>query len=228
MGEKITRHPKSADVRRANSLKEALRSGSPPVLQLSQPSPGPTQEPASRSWIKDSLEFQKAYLEQLVEGIPEAIIIIESPHQITRINSEFTRMFGFTPEEAVGQRIDALIVPPEYRAETRWIGETLQKGQMIRLETKRRRKDGTLVDVCISGAPVIVDGTQVGVYVLYRDISEQKRAEALSSALYRNAVAMSKPAHSSSRRLRSGSRKRPCARRDSRSCCRSFIRSWAS
>src|SRR3989454_2946032 len=185
MGEKITRHPKSADVRRANLLKEALRSGSPPVLRHSQPSPGPTQEPASRSWSKDSLEVQKAYLEQLVEGIPEAISIIESPYQITRINTEFTRMFGFTPEEAVGQRIDALIVPPERHAETRWIGETLQKGQKIRLETKRRRKDGTLVDVCISGAPVIVGGTQVGVYVLYRDISEQKRAEALSSALYR-------------------------------------------
>jgi PAS domain S-box-containing protein len=145
MGEKITRHPKSADVRRANLLKEALRSGSPPVLRHSQPSPGPTQEPASRSWIKDSLEVQKAYLEQLVEGIPEAISIIESPYQITRINTEFTRMFGFTPEEAVGQRIDALIVPPERHAETRWIGETLQKGQKIRLETKRRRKDGTLV-----------------------------------------------------------------------------------
>src|SRR5216684_3539562 len=185
MGEKITRHPKSADVRRANLLKEALRSGSPPVLRHSQPSPGPTQEPASRSWIKDSLEVQKAYLEQLVEGITEAISIIESPYQITRINTEFTRMFGFTPEEAVGQRIDALIVPPERHAETRWIGETLQKGQKIRLETKRRRKDGTLVDVCISGAPVIVGGTQVGVYVLYRDISEQKRAESLSSALYR-------------------------------------------
>jgi len=185
MGEKITRHPKSADVRRANLLKEALRSGSPPVLRHSQPSPGPTQEPASRSWSKDSLEVQKAYLEQLVEGIPEAISIIESPYQMTRINSEFTRVFGFTPEEAVGQRIDALIVPPERHAETRWIGETLQKGQKIRLETKRRRKDGTLVDVCISGAPVIVGGTQVGVYVLYRDISEQKRAEALSSALYR-------------------------------------------
>ena len=185
MGEKITRHPKSADVRRANLLKEALRSGSPPVLRHSQPSPGPTQEPASRSWSKDSLEVQKAYLEQLVEGIPEAISIIESPYQITRINSEFTRVFGFTPEEAVGQRIDALIVPPERHAETRWIGETLQKGQKIRLETKRRRKDGTLVDVCISGAPVIVGGTQVGIYVLYRDISEQKRAEALSSALYR-------------------------------------------
>src|SRR5437870_1173503 len=185
MGEKITRHPKSADVRRAKSLKEALRSGSPPVLRHSPPSPGPTQEQASHSWIKDSLEVQKAYLEQLVEGIPEAISIIESPYQITRINTEFTRMFGFTPEEAVGQRIDALIVPPERHAETRWIGETLQKGQKIRLETKRRRKDGTLVDVCISGAPVIVGGTQVGIYVLYRDISEQKRAEALSSALYR-------------------------------------------
>src|SRR5437899_12517992 len=142
MGEKITRHPKSADVRRANLLKEALRSGSPPVRRHSPPSPGRTQEQASHSSIKDSLEVQKAYLEQLVQGIPEAISIIESPYQITRINTECTRMFGFTPEEAVGQRIDALIVPPERHAETSWISETLHKVQTIRLQNKRRSIGG--------------------------------------------------------------------------------------
>src|SRR5205823_5793651 len=60
-----------------------------------------------------------------------------------------------------------------------------RQGQKVSLETKRQRKGGTLVDVFVSGAPVIVAGQQVAAYVLYRDITDQKRAESLSSALYR-------------------------------------------
>ncbi len=59
------------------------------------------------------------------------------------------------------------------------------KGQKVVLETKRQRKDGTLLDVFISAAPIVINGEQVAICVLYRDISEQKRAEALHSALYR-------------------------------------------
>src|SRR5437899_6299907 len=77
------------------------------------------------------------------------------------------------------------MVPRDRSAETGWVREALENGQKIKLETTRRRKDGTLVDVSISGAPNRVSGTQASVYVLYRDITEQKRAEALSSALYR-------------------------------------------
>jgi PAS domain S-box-containing protein len=127
---------------------------------------------------------QRAYLEQLVECTPEAISILQQ-YQILRINSEFTRMFGFRPEEALGRRIDSLIVPPDRGSETRWIGEMLAKGEKVMLETKRQHKDGTLVDVFISAAPVLIAGNRVASYVLYRNISEQKRAETLSSALYR-------------------------------------------
>src|SRR5262249_25634365 len=123
---------------------------------------------------------QRAYLEQLVECTPEAISILDTQHRITRVNNEFTRIFGFQPPEALGRRIDSLIVPPDRSSETRWTSEVLAKGEKVVLETKRQRKDGTLVDVLISSAPVVIAGQQVAVYALYRDISEQKRAQALS------------------------------------------------
>src|ERR1051326_5329815 len=133
----------------------------------------------------ESPELQKAYLEQLIECAPEAISILDNEQRITRLNSEFTNIFGYRPEEALGQRLDSLIIPPDRTAETRWIQDQLAKGQNVALETKRQRKDGTLVDVFISSAPAVVMGKQVGLCVLYRDISEQKRAEQLSSALLR-------------------------------------------
>ncbi len=182
MGDKLTRPAKSAELLRAKLLKEALERGAPTLSRAADAAPvDPAPTPPLAS---DDIEVQRAYLEQLVECTPEAISILND-YQVLRINSEFTRMFGFTAEEAVGRRIDALIVPPDRSSETRWIGEMLSRGEKVALETKRQRKDGTLVDVFISSAPVVVGGKRAAAYALYRDISEQKRAESLSSALYR-------------------------------------------
>jgi len=184
MGDKITQPAKSAELSRAKFLKEALQRH---VRALSHPAENfeAVAESVPASFAPDSPELQRAYLEQLVECAPEAISILDPEYRITRLNNEFTRTFGFGPEEALGQRIDSLIVPPDRNAETRWIAELLVKGQKVVLETKRQRKDGTLLDVFISAAPIAVDCRPAAMCVLYRDISEQKRTEALHSALYR-------------------------------------------
>src|SRR5438270_7940845 len=99
MVENVTQ-PDQAALLRAKFLKSALESGAPPSLSRSgtggTPSPATTHE----GWVKDDLEVQKAYLEQLLEGAPEAISILDTEHRITRINSEFTRLFGYSPQEA--------------------------------------------------------------------------------------------------------------------------------
>src|SRR5579863_9145574 len=187
MGDKITRPVVSVDHIRARLLRESLHNGAPalsvPDCTFVESSPlGP-----------ESPELQKAYLEQLVECAPEAISILDTAMRITRLNGEFSRIFGFCPEETLGRRLEELIVPPDRTSETQWIHQELAKGKKVVLETKRQRKDGGLVDVFISCAPVVVAGEQVGVCALYRDIGEQKRAEALSSALLRIAEKASSP-----------------------------------
>src|SRR5438309_754015 len=190
MGEDITQPTQSAGFVRAKYLKDALRRGSPPAMSGT----GPLMQEVA-AWGEDDPVIQKAYLDQLVECAPEAITILDSCHQVTRINSEFTRMFGFTIEEALGSPLDELVVPPDRTAESDWIQEAVEKGQKVTLETKRRRKDGTLVDVSVSCAPVMVGAKRVGICVLYRDIEEHKRAQTLSSALYRIAERTSAASH---------------------------------
>jgi PAS domain S-box-containing protein len=181
MGDKITQPASTGDLSRARALRKSLELGRAAITQVGHP-PHASETAALRL---DDPEVQKAYLEQLIESAPEAISILDDQHHIMRINEEFTRMFGFQPEESLGHRIDTLIVPPDRHAETRWIGEMLGRGEKVTLETKRQRKDGALIDVLISGAPVSVHGKRSASCVLYRDISSQKRAEALSAALYR-------------------------------------------
>jgi two-component system, cell cycle sensor histidine kinase and response regulator CckA len=182
MGDKFTQPAHSGELVRAKYLQEALQRGSPPALVT----PGEMiRGEWTPAWDEHDPAIQKAYLEQLVECAPEAISILDTNHQITRINSEFTRLFGFTAEEALGRHLASLIVPDDRSAESQWIQEVLTQGQRVSLETRRQRNDGALVDVAVSCAPVVVDGKQVGFYVLYRNIQEHKRAQTLSSALYR-------------------------------------------
>jgi PAS domain S-box-containing protein len=183
LGDEIAPAPGLAEFSRAKALREARDRR---VHTLFLPDDGPAfPTDGSASVPADSPEVAEEYLAQLVECTPEAISILDSQLRITRVNSEFTRIFGYNPEEALGRHLDSLILPPDRNAETRWLAEMLAREQKIALETKRLRKDGSLIDVLLSAAPVTVDGKQVAVYVLYRDITEQKRTELLNSALYR-------------------------------------------
>src|ERR1700739_2142817 len=83
------------------------------------------------------------------------------------------------------QPLESLVVPSNRLAESKWVTESLAKGERITLETKRRKKDGNLLDVSVSCAPLLLDGKMAGFYAGYHDISDRKRVEALSSALYR-------------------------------------------
>jgi two-component system, cell cycle sensor histidine kinase and response regulator CckA len=184
MGDHLTQPSQFAAMQRARFLKAALQSGARPSLSHGEVGPSELSE-STPAWIEDRPDIPKLYLEHLIENAPEAISILDTQYTITRINSEFTRLFGYSPEEALGRAVDELIVPPEGMAVSNSMAEALAKGQKVSLETRRRRKDGSLVDVSILGTPVSVGGGQVALFAIYRDISQRKRAEAISSALYR-------------------------------------------
>ena len=96
----------------------------------------------------------KRHLEEIIESAPEAISICSPDHRILRLNSEFTRLFGFTTAESAGKRLQEIIVPPDRYAETAWISECIETQAKITLETRRQRKDGSLVEVLLSTSPI--------------------------------------------------------------------------
>ena len=180
MGEKVTPPAASPEVLRARTLREARQRGNPPALTRISP-----DAPSNGSSPAHSLDIEKAYLEQIVENAPEAISILDldlAHSSASTTNSPGCSVLRTTKPTA--KVIDTLIVPPDRSAETVWIADSVRQGNKLSLETRRRRKDGSLVDVLVSASPVIVDGRRVATYASYRDITEQKRAEELNSALY--------------------------------------------
>ncbi len=125
----------------------------------------------------EQLRMQAVYLERLFNSAPEAIIWHDNDDVVVNVNDEFTRMFGYAREEAVGKRINDLVAPKEFLEHAKMFSDMVLHGQRIEGDSKRRRKDGTLFDVSILGAPIIHDGKQMGVFAIYRDITERKKAE---------------------------------------------------
>lgn len=116
------------------------------------------EELSGRKRSEEVLLIQKAYLEHLLDCAPEAIVLADRNHLITRINAQFTRLFGYAPEEAVGRICDDIIAPPERLKEASDITRRVGQGDAIRVETVRCRKGGSPVFVEAMAAPVWVRG----------------------------------------------------------------------
>jgi PAS domain S-box-containing protein len=118
-------------------------------------------------------------LAAIVESSDDAIISKNLDSTITSWNVGAERMFGYKPEEIVGQSVMRLMPPDLYGQEPEIISK-LRGGQRIQhFETKRLRKNGELFDVSLTVSPVKDDnGHVIGASKIVRDISVQKATEA--------------------------------------------------
>src|SRR5262249_49510915 len=129
--------------------------------------------------VTDRIE-QRTFYDELFEVSPDAIALttLKDP-RILRVNREFTRTFGYTADEAVGRRLLELIVPPDVPAINLLFDPDLFAGKTVEREGPRRRKDGTRFHCHVTAKRVQVGGDEEAAYIIYRDITEQKQAEAL-------------------------------------------------
>jgi PAS domain S-box-containing protein len=122
------------------------------------------------------IERQRAHFESLVEISPVAVVVMDAEERVTGWNPAATDLFGHTPEEAIGRQIDDLVFGAGDHQEGRVItGEALANGRAQRI-TRRRRKDGTPIDVEMMLVPLTVERRRVGFLGVYHDITELQQA----------------------------------------------------
>jgi PAS domain S-box-containing protein len=122
------------------------------------------------------VERQRSYLESLVSITPAAVVVLDAAERVTDWNPAAAELFGHSAEEAVGRPIDDLVFGETGREEGREVtAEALQQGRAQRI-TRRRRRDGTMVDVELMLVPLWVDGSHVGFLGVYHDVTELQRA----------------------------------------------------
>ena len=117
-------------------------------------------------------------LAAIVDSSDDAIVSKNLDGVIMSWNKSAERLFGYSPEEAIGQHI-TLIIPADRRGEETMIIERLRRGERIEhFDTVRRRKDGSLVDISVTISPVKDSaGRVIGASKVARDITERRQIE---------------------------------------------------
>ena len=135
--------------------------------------------------VARGLEDRKRVQEELltlrkaVESSGEIIFTTDAEGIITYVNPEFTKIYGYAPEETVGKATPRILksgVLDESSYEFFW-SELLQK-RVFRGELENRTKDGRLITVEGSASPILGDkGNILGYLAVQRDVTERKRVE---------------------------------------------------
>ncbi|NMG76889.1 PAS domain-containing sensor histidine kinase [Aromatoleum diolicum] len=110
-----------------------------------------------------------------IADTPDALILVDAVGVVLEWSPGAERMFGYSRAEAVGSGLDQLVVIAERADEQRgFIAETLAAGWGT-FESLRRRKDGTLIYVDISGKRM-GDGSAADSQVLFseKDVTQLK------------------------------------------------------
>ncbi|MBI3152346.1 MAG: response regulator [Chloroflexi bacterium] len=119
---------------------------------------------------------QKQYFESLVSNSPVAIVVLDNDERIVSSNPAFEQLYGYKNAEIIGEKLDDLITTDVTRAEAQQYTKQVMNST-VHAFGKRRRKDGSQVDVELFGVPVLVDGEKIGAFAMYHDISEIVRAQ---------------------------------------------------
>ena len=119
----------------------------------------------------------------LLDFVPYPLVVFSLDGKVTYINPAFRDVFGWSLEELIGRTIHW--IPPELKAQTREDLERLLREKDSTIETKRLTKDGRVLDVVIRGQiSSEAENDGFGAIFILRDVTEQRRMERTSEALF--------------------------------------------
>jgi len=124
------------------------------------------------------------YLAAIVQSSEDAIIGEALDGTITSWNPAAEKMFGYTESEALSKPM-SIIATPDRAEEFKEIIEEVRHGRKVeRYETRRKKKNGTIVDVAVTVSPVRDDeGQLIGLSVIDRDMAIEKQASQYARSL---------------------------------------------
>jgi PAS domain S-box-containing protein len=124
----------------------------------------------------DRDEEELSRLAQVVLSTQDAVLSKDLAGIVTSWNPAAQRLYGYSPEEAIGEHISFLI-PADHANEEQEILARIRRGERVETyETERIRKDGARIDVSLTISPIEHTSRGiVGASVIARDITDEMR-----------------------------------------------------
>jgi two-component system sensor kinase FixL len=128
--------------------------------------------------VRRSAQIADSRLAAIVSCSDDAIVGKTMDGVVTDWNQGAQAIFGYRADEMIGKPI-SLLLPSGLEGEEDAILERIRLGERIdHFETRRRRKDGTVIDVSVTISPVYDgQGNLIGASKVARDISSAKKSQ---------------------------------------------------
>jgi diguanylate cyclase (GGDEF)-like protein/PAS domain S-box-containing protein len=141
---------------------------------------GANRSLAEENAERGRVEVALRRLAAIVESSDEIIVSKDLDGVITSWNSGAERVLGYSAAEVLGRHVSMLIPPEAVDDMQKILGRIRRDEHIEHYQTRRRRKDGAIIDVSLTVSPIRdAAGEIVGASKVGRDITEEKRAEAI-------------------------------------------------
>jgi PAS domain S-box-containing protein len=129
-----------------------------------------------RRLAEEAVRKSNEMLQAIFTSSPVPILMVDKEGKILLWNPAAVRTFGWSEAEVLGRPNPT--VPADQAEEFRRFREQVLSGQGFKgIEVRRQKKDGTLVDISLSTAPICdAQGNARAIVALLEDITERKRA----------------------------------------------------
>jgi PAS domain S-box-containing protein len=118
----------------------------------------------------------KEYMESLINSSADAIVTTDVEGIITSWNPAAEEIYGYPRDEVMGKFLP--FIPESLIGFEKENIERIKKGDVLKLETYRKRKDGLIIEVALTLSPIKdVAGEIIGISGISKDISDKKRVE---------------------------------------------------
>jgi PAS domain S-box-containing protein len=136
-----------------------------------------------REQVENALRKERETLEVTLGSIGDCVIVTESTGRITFLNQPASRLTGWAPQEAMGQdlaQVFRIVNEASGKAVADPVQKVIETNGIVGLanHTVLVARDGRRIPIDDSAAPIrLPDGQLFGVVLIFRDITEQRRAE---------------------------------------------------
>ena len=128
---------------------------------------------------KRHAELLNERLAAIVESSDDIIASKTLDGVLTSWNKGAERVLGYSADEVIGRHV-SMLMPPELVEDMPKILDRIRRGEKVdHYQTRRRRKDGTIIDVSLTVSPIRdASGRVIGASKIGRDITREKLIEA--------------------------------------------------
>ena len=130
-----------------------------------------------RQQVENELQETLATLQALIKASPLAIVSLDNEAKLKLWSPAAESIFGWSEQEVLGQAVP--FVPDDKLEEFQRLHQIeLQGGILTNIEVQRQKKDGSIIDVAIWGAPLPdAHGNINSTMAVIADITEHKRTQ---------------------------------------------------